>query len=89
MLVDPLEDAFSRIVAFEAVQRAEHGCITLDAVELLQEAAGIHEVERRLIAERLEEMAPNVPPGAVLLGMLIGLFTADADALASSAPPSC
>jgi hypothetical protein len=78
MLVDPLEEAFGRIAAFEAVQRAEHGRITLEAVELLQEAAGIDCAGRRLIAERLEDVAPNAPQGAVLLGMLIGLFTADA-----------
>ena len=78
MLIDPLEQAFGRIAAFEAVQRAEHGCLTLEAVELLQEAVGIDGVGRRLIAERLDEVAPNVPRGAVLLGMLIGLFTAEA-----------
>ena len=78
MLVDPLEEAFRRIAAFEAVQRAEHGRITLEAVELLQEAAGIDRVGRRLVAERLKDVAPNAPQGAVLLGMLIGLFTADA-----------
>ena len=78
MLVGPLDEAFGRLATFEAVQRAEHGRITLAPVELLQEAAGIYEEERRLIVERLEEVAPDAPQGAVLLGMLIGLFTADA-----------
>ena len=71
-----LEEGFRRLEAFSAVQRAEHGGFTLDGVLRLQEAAGIGETERRLISERLDGLAPNAHAGALLLGLLVGLFAA-------------
>jgi hypothetical protein len=48
-------------------------------VDLLQAAAGVTESERRVIAERVVSLQPpDKPPhmGAVLLGVLVGLFAA-------------
>jgi hypothetical protein len=63
-----LAAAFDRIDDFVAVQRAAGGP-TLEAVELLQQAAGIDEAERAEIARRVE--AFGAPSGAVLLGIIV------------------
>ena len=76
MLYDSLSSAFDRFDDFLEVQGPR---ISLEAVELLQQAAGVTEVERRLIAERVVGLLahpPDEPPhtAAVLLGVLVGLF---------------
>ena len=79
VLSDSLTSAFDRLDDFLTVQGPR---ITLEAIELLQEAAGVTDSERRLIAERLVAVHPHdrVPPGgAVLLGVLVGLFAAQAE----------
>lgn len=80
MLSDSLTSAFDRLDDFLQVQGPG---ITLESVELLQEAAGVTESERRLIAERVvsictpRDSAPHM--GAVLLGLLVGLFAAQSE----------
>jgi hypothetical protein len=71
--------SFDRLDAFLTVQGPG---ITLESVELLQEAAGVTDSERRLIAERVVALhrrgqAPQT--GAVLLGVLVGLFAAQVE----------
>jgi hypothetical protein len=72
-----LAAAFDRLEDFCAVQRAQRGELTLDAVLLLQEAVGIEEEERRLLLERLPALTAEAQPGHVLLGILVGLFAAE------------
>ena len=53
--------------------------LTPEVVELLQAAAGVTESERRVIAERVVSLQPpdkSPEMGAVLLGVLVGLFAA-------------
>jgi hypothetical protein len=69
-----LATAFDRIDDFIAVQHAAGGP-TLEAVELLQLAAGIGDLERAEIARRADML--GAPGGAVLLGVLVGLLAAD------------
>ena len=71
-----LAAAFDRLADFRAVQLAEHGGFTLEAVTCLQEAVGIGDEERRAFAGRLPEVSAGADPGAVLLGVLIGLLAA-------------
>jgi len=76
VLYDSLSSAFDRFDDFLEVHGAR---ISLDGVELLQQAAGVREPERRLIVERVVGLQPpNKAPqaGAVLLGILVGLFAA-------------
>lgn len=76
MLVENLSAAFNRLDHFVAVQGPQ---LTAESVELLQAAAGINECERRVIAERvlaLEQPGKPAHSGAVLLGVLVGLFAA-------------
>jgi hypothetical protein len=76
VLSDSLASAFDRLDDFLEVQGPR---LSPDAVDLLQGAAGVTESERRLIAERLVSLQPpDRPPhaGAVLLGVLVGLFAA-------------
>jgi hypothetical protein len=73
-----LDDAFDHLDAFCAVQRAEHGTLTIDGVQRLQEAVGIDDVDRTLLLERLPGLTPDANRGSVLLGVLLGLFAADA-----------
>jgi hypothetical protein len=77
MLDRALAEAFDRMDAFCAVQRGEHGSLTIEGVELLQEAVGVGDAERRLLLERLPAMGES-HPGGVLLGVLLGLFAAEA-----------
>jgi hypothetical protein len=74
MTVDSLAAAFDRLDDFLAVQGP---AIELDAVLCLQEAAGIGAEERDVFAERLATVQPNAHAGAVLLGVLLGLFAAE------------
>ena len=46
------------------------------AVERLQESVGVDAHVRELFAARLEGLQPDAAPGAVLLGLLLGLSTA-------------
>ena len=75
-----LTEAFDRIDDFLAVQLAAGaGRLEAEAVLRLQEAAGVARPERRVIAERLaqlERQGQASHPGAVLLGVLVGLFAA-------------
>lgn len=76
VLSDSLSSAFDRFDDFLEVQGPK---LTPEAVDLLQSAAGVTEPERRVIAERVvalqpSEKSPNA--GAVLLGVLVGLFAA-------------
>jgi hypothetical protein len=76
MLYDSLSSAFDRFDDFLEVQGPK---ISLEAVQLLQEAAGLTEAERLLIAQRVVGLQPpDKPPhaAAVLLGVLVGLFAA-------------
>ena len=76
VLTDSLSSAFDRFDDFLEVQGSR---LTPDAVDLLQAAAGVTESERRVIAERVGSLQhPATPPhtGAVLLGVLVGLFAA-------------
>ena len=74
MTADPLARAFDRLDAFVAVQTANGGRITVEAVDLLQEAVGIDVERRSVIAERVPKIGKDVSAGAVLLGILVGLF---------------
>ena len=76
MLSDSLSDAFDRFDHFLEVQGPR---LTPEAVDLLQASAGVSESERRVIAERVGSLqASDNPPhtGALLLGVLVGLFAA-------------
>jgi hypothetical protein len=44
----------------------------------LQEAVCIDDVDRTLLLERLPGLTPDANRGSVLLGVLLGLFAADA-----------
>ena len=46
------------------------------AVERLQESVGVDAHVRELFVARLEGLQPDAAPGAVLLGLLLGLSTA-------------
>ena len=46
------------------------------AVDRLQESVGVDAQVRELFAARLEGLQPDAAPGAVLLGLLLGLSTA-------------
>jgi hypothetical protein len=73
--MDPLTAAFDRIDDFVAVQTAAGG-ITPEAVELLQRAVGVEDDQRALIAERVDALGAS--GGAVLLGVIVGLLSAQA-----------
>ena len=79
MLSDSLSSAFDRLDDFLEVQGPR---LSPETVDLLQAAAGVTDSERRVIAERLLSLRPpDKPPhmGAVLLGVLVGLFAAQFD----------
>jgi hypothetical protein len=76
VLTDSLASAFDRLDDFLGVQAQE---LTPESIALLQAAAGITEAERRVIAERvvaLEQPGRPAHRGALLLGVLVGLFAA-------------
>jgi hypothetical protein len=68
-----LSNAFDRVESFCAVQLAEHGGFTPEAVARLQEAVGLGDAERCVISQRLPSLG-DPSAGAVLLGVLLGLF---------------
>jgi hypothetical protein len=74
--MDALATAFDRLDDFLAVQRAQHGGVTLDAVLLLQEAVGLDDDARATIRERLPQLAEHGQAGSMLLGILVGLLAA-------------
>jgi len=63
-----LASAFDRLDDFMSVQRAGGGP-TLEAVELLQQAAGVDATERAVISARAAVL--GVPAEAVLLGVVL------------------
>jgi hypothetical protein len=69
--------AFDRIEAFCAVQLAERGGYSREALARLQDAVGLDEDGRSVISERLPAIA-DADAGAVLLGVLLGLFASQA-----------
>lgn len=73
-LVAALETAFDRIDDFLAVQAGE---LSMDAVLRLQESVGVDDDARAAFARRLSEVHPDAAPGAVLLGVLLGLSAAE------------
>lgn len=76
-MIEPLlSRAFDRLDDFVAVQIAGGG-ITREAVTLLQEAVGIDDAERVLICDRTAALSKDAAVGSVLLGILVGLLTAD------------
>ena len=77
VLSDSLSAAFDRFDDFLDVQGPMK--LTPEAVDLLQAAAGLTESERRVIADRVVSLQPpdkSPQMGAVLLGVLVGLFAA-------------
>ena len=64
-----LDTAFDRIDDFVAVQRAAGGP-TIEAVELLQRAAGVEAADRAVVAARA--VALGVSAEALLLGVIVG-----------------
>ena len=68
-----LSQAFDRLEDFMAVWPEG---IPPDAVERLQESVGIDADLRTVFARRLETLQPDAHPGAVLLGVLLGLSAA-------------
>ena len=72
-LAEILGEAFDRLDDFVRVW-AEG--ISPAAVERLQESVGVDARVRELFAARLEGLQPDAAPGAVLLGLLLGLSTA-------------
>ena len=78
-MTDALATAFDRIDDFLLVQLASGGP-TVEAVELLQQAAGVAAGDRAYVAARAAAL--GVPAETLLLGIVVGLFARDA-----SAPP--
>jgi len=72
---DGIATGFDRLDDFLAVQGSTP---SLDAVLRLQEAVGIDDGQRRMIRDRLEALDARAQAGAVLLGILVGLFAAGA-----------
>ena len=76
-----LSQAFDRLEDFMAVWSDG---IPPDAVARLQESVGLDDELRGVFARRLDALQPNAHPGAVLLGLLLGLSAAQ---LAEAARP--
>ena len=77
---DDVDEAFTRIGDFLAVQTAGDSGIELDNVLRLQESVGVDDDTRAVFAKRLSAVQPNAPAGAVLLGLLVGLSAAQLQA---------
>ena len=76
-----LEAAFDRIDDFIAVQIAGTGTLTVDAVNLLQESLGVDEAQRAVVRDRvavLRATGHEASAASVLLGVLVGIFAAEA-----------
>ena len=76
-LCDELASAFDRVDDFRKVQAGSDPEAMLEAVNCLQEAVGIGEEARAMFAERVGTYGNGREIGAVLLGVIIGLFAAD------------
>lgn len=76
MLTDALQAAFDRIEDFLAVQADNAGQIAIEPVMRLQESVGVDDDARAAFAQRLQATQPDVSPGAVLLGLIVGLSAA-------------
>lgn len=74
MAVGGIASGFDRLDDFLAVQGAMPSPA---AVRCLQEAVGIDAEERSVIRERAESLGCEEHAGAVLLGILVGLFAAE------------
>ena len=70
---DGIASAFDRLEDFLAIQGAMP---SMEAVLNLQAAVGIDDDERMLIRERVDALGCGESAGAVLLGVLVGLFAA-------------
>ena len=70
---DGIASAFDRLEDFLAIQGAMP---SMEAVLNLQAAVGIDDDERMLIRERVDALGCGEDAGAVLLGVLVGLFAA-------------
>ena len=70
---DGIASAFDRLEDFLAIQGAMP---SMEAVLNLQAAVGIDDEERILIRERVDALSCGEDAGAVLLGVLVGLFAA-------------
>jgi hypothetical protein len=68
-----LDAAFDRIDDFVAVQGH---AVSVDAVNLLQEAVGVDADARAVIRERVAALG-SASGGSVLLGVLVGLLAAE------------
>ena len=71
-----IDSAFDRIDAFVAVQAGRPFPEKVEAVKLLQAAVGIDDDGRRALRDRLEVLGQSQHAGAVLLGLILGLFAA-------------
>ena len=76
MTASCLDAAFDRIDDFVAVQGP---AISVDAVNLLQEAVGVDTDARAVIWERVAVLG-EAAVGSVLLGVLVGLLAAETSA---------
>lgn len=76
MIAPRLDKAFDRIDDFVAVQGPT---LSVEAVDLLQEAVGVDEGARAIIRERIANLG-DASAGSVLLGVLVGLLAAEAAA---------
>jgi len=76
---DSLAGALARIDDFEAVQADVCGQELVDAVARLQESVGLDDEARARIGEWLGERgsASRRAPGHLLLGIVVGLMTAE------------
>ena len=74
MTASYLDAAFDRIDDFVAVQGP---AISVDAVDLLQEAVGVDDDARAVIRERVAAIG-EASAASVLLGVLVGLLAAEA-----------
>lgn len=78
MTASRLTVAFDRVDDFLAVQGPG---ISVDAVVLLQEAVGVDAHARAVVGDRITVLVDEGHPavaGSVLLGVLVGLFAAEA-----------
>ncbi|WP_354699035.1 hypothetical protein DSM112329_04739 [Paraconexibacter sp. AEG42_29] len=79
-LAEALREAFDRLTDFVVVQTAGDRELELADVLCLQESVGIDDDARAMFASRLDEVQPDAPVGAVLLGVLLGLSAAQLQA---------
>ncbi len=77
-MVDGITGAFDRIDDFLAVQSGVPFSEHVRGVKRLQEAVGIDDAGRAVIRERLESLDQLDHAGGVLLGLILGLFAAEA-----------